>query len=102
MVTANVCMCGSDGRFDSMGEAMVCNFDGTIIAHGAQVQVVDVETGALAGQITGLGTVLSGLTAAQNVGHAGTHPAEGGEIGHRWLDSLLPGGPTVAGGFQHI
>ncbi len=34
MVTANVCMCGSDGSFDSMGEAMVCNFDGSIIAHG--------------------------------------------------------------------
>ena len=28
-------MCGSDGTFDSMGEAMVCNFDGSIIAHGA-------------------------------------------------------------------
>jgi formamidase len=35
-VTASVCMCGSDGTFDSMGEAMVCNFNGTIIAHGAQ------------------------------------------------------------------
>ncbi len=34
MVTANVCMCGSDGTFDSMGEAMFCNFDGTIMAHG--------------------------------------------------------------------
>ena len=29
MVTASVCMCGSDGTFDSMGEAMVCNFDGS-------------------------------------------------------------------------
>ena len=35
MVTASVCMCGSDGTFDSMGEAMVCNFDGSIVAHGA-------------------------------------------------------------------
>ncbi len=34
MVTANVCMCGSDGTFDSMGEGMVCDFDGAIIAHG--------------------------------------------------------------------
>ena len=34
MVTANVCMCGSDGTFDSMGEAMVVNFDGAILAHG--------------------------------------------------------------------
>src|ERR1700759_4936782 len=34
MVTANVCMCGSDGQFDSMGEGMIVNFDGTVIAHG--------------------------------------------------------------------
>lgn len=37
MVTANVCMCGSDGTFSSMGEAMLCNFDGTIIASGGGV-----------------------------------------------------------------
>ncbi|MGU3537319.1 formamidase [Methylobacterium sp. A54F] len=34
MVTANVCMCGSDGTFDSMGEGMIVNFDGAVIAHG--------------------------------------------------------------------
>ena len=34
MVTANVCLCGSDGTFDSMGEGMVVNFDGTVLAHG--------------------------------------------------------------------
>lgn len=34
MVTASVCLCGSDGTFDSMGEAMVCNVDGTVMAQG--------------------------------------------------------------------
>jgi formamidase len=34
MVTANVCMTGSDGTFDSMGEGMICDFDGRILAHG--------------------------------------------------------------------
>jgi formamidase len=34
MVTASVCLCGSDGTFDSMGEAMVCNIDGTVMAQG--------------------------------------------------------------------
>lgn len=34
MVTANVCMCGSDGTFDSMGEGMIVNFDGTILSQG--------------------------------------------------------------------
>jgi formamidase len=32
--TANVCMCGSDGTFDSMGEGMFCNFDGTVLVEG--------------------------------------------------------------------
>jgi formamidase len=33
-LTASVCMCGSDGTFDSMGEGMFCNFDGTILVQG--------------------------------------------------------------------
>jgi formamidase len=37
MVTASVCMSGSDGTFNSMGEAMICNFDGMIIAEGGGV-----------------------------------------------------------------
>ena len=32
--TANVCMSGSDGSFDSMGEGMFCNFDGTVLVKG--------------------------------------------------------------------
>lgn len=32
--TASVCMCGSDGSFDSMGEGMFCNFDGTTLVQG--------------------------------------------------------------------
>lgn len=35
MVTASVCMCGSDGTFDSMGEGMVVNFDGQPLAMGS-------------------------------------------------------------------
>ena len=34
MQTASVCMCGSDGTFDSMGEAMFVDFDGTPMAVG--------------------------------------------------------------------
>jgi len=45
MITASVCMCGSDGTFNSMGEAMVCNFDGTPIAAGGGVpdEIVTAE-----------------------------------------------------------
>jgi formamidase len=44
MVTANVCMCGSDGTFDSMGEGMICNFDGSIIAHGTSGRPNEIIT----------------------------------------------------------
>jgi formamidase len=45
MATASVCMCGTDGTFNSMGEAMFCNFDGTIIAEGGGVpdEIVTAE-----------------------------------------------------------
>ena len=44
MVTANVCMCGSDGSFDSMGEGMIVNFDGTVLAHGQTGRVDEIIT----------------------------------------------------------
>jgi formamidase len=44
MVTANVCMCGSDGTFDSMGEGMIVNFDGEILAHGTTGRVNEIIT----------------------------------------------------------
>lgn len=34
MATASVCLCGSDGTFDSMGEAMVCNHEGQVVTQG--------------------------------------------------------------------
>ncbi|MBI3513098.1 MAG: formamidase [Proteobacteria bacterium] len=45
MVTANVCMCGSDGTFNSMGEGMICNFDGTVLVEGGGVpdEIVTAE-----------------------------------------------------------
>jgi formamidase len=35
MVTASVCMCGTDGIFNSMGEGMIVQFDGTPIVTGS-------------------------------------------------------------------
>lgn len=35
MYTASVCLCGSDGSFDSMGEGMFVNFDGTPLVMGS-------------------------------------------------------------------
>ena len=44
MVTANVCMSGSDGTFDSMGEGMVVNFDGSVLAHGTSGRPDEIIT----------------------------------------------------------
>jgi len=44
MVTANVCMCGTDGSFDSMGEGMIVDFDGSIIAHGTSGRADEIIT----------------------------------------------------------
>jgi tartrate/fumarate subfamily iron-sulfur-dependent hydro-lyase beta chain len=44
MITANVCMCGSDGSFDSMGEGMIVNFDGDVLAHGTTGRVDEIIT----------------------------------------------------------
>jgi formamidase len=44
MVTANVCMCGSDGTFDSMGEGMIVNFDGSVMAHGTSGRADEIIT----------------------------------------------------------
>ncbi len=37
MATASVCMCGTDGTFNSMGEAMICDFDGTMLVEGSGI-----------------------------------------------------------------
>jgi formamidase len=34
MYTASVCLCGSDGTFNSMGEGMIVNYDGTPLVTG--------------------------------------------------------------------
>ena len=44
MVTANVCMCGSRRHFDSMGEGMIVNFDGTVLAHGTSGRADEIIT----------------------------------------------------------
>jgi formamidase len=45
MATASVCMCGTDGTFNSMGEGMFCNFDGTVMVEGGGVpdEIVTAE-----------------------------------------------------------
>jgi formamidase len=37
MYTASVCMCGTDGVFNSMGEGMIVNFDGSPLVSGSSI-----------------------------------------------------------------
>jgi formamidase len=45
MYTANVCMAGTDGVFNSMGEGMIVNFDGVPLAtgNGAPDEIISAE-----------------------------------------------------------
>ena len=45
MVTASVCMAGTDGSFNSMGEGMIVNYDGTVLAagNGAPDEIITAE-----------------------------------------------------------
>ena len=45
MYTANVCMAGSDGIFNSMGEGMIVNFDGVplVTGNGAPDEIITAE-----------------------------------------------------------
>ena len=45
MYTANVCMAGTDGMFNSMGEGMIVNFDGVplVTGNGAPDEIITAE-----------------------------------------------------------
>jgi formamidase len=45
MITASVCLSGSDGTFDSMGEGMIVNFDGTplVVGGGRPDEIITAE-----------------------------------------------------------
>jgi hypothetical protein len=45
MYTANVCMAGTDGVFNSMGEGMIVNFDGVplVTGNGAPDEIITAE-----------------------------------------------------------
>ena len=42
MYTVSVCMAGTDGTFNSMGEGMICDFDGTpiVVGNGAADEII--------------------------------------------------------------
>lgn len=52
MYTASVCMCGTDGVFNSMGEGMIVNFDGLLLVTG-NGQPDEIITGEVRPRLAG-------------------------------------------------
>jgi formamidase len=94
MVTASVCMCGSDGTFDSMGEAMVCDFDGTIIAHGTAGRADEVVTAEVRPDLVREARAVWGVeNNIYQFGHRGFAAVKGGagDCPYTYMHDLMAG-----------
>ena len=94
MVTANVCMCGSDGTFDSMGEGMIVNFDGTIIAEGVTGRVDEIITAEVRPDLVREARANWGVeNNIYQLGHRGFTAVEGGaqDAPYSYMHDLVNG-----------
>lgn len=94
MVTANVCMCGSDGTFDSMGEAMIVNFDGSIIAEGVTGRVDEIITAEVRPDLVREARANWGVeNNIYQLGHRGFTAVEGGaqDAPYSYMHDLVNG-----------
>ena len=94
MVTASVCMCGSDGTFDSMGEAMVCDFDGSIIAHGTSGRADEVITAEVRPDLVREARAVWGVeNNIYQLGHRGYAAVKGGagDCPYTYMQDLAAG-----------
>ncbi len=94
MVTANVCMCGSDGTFDSMGEGMIVNFDGSIIAEGTTGRVGEIITAEVRPDLVREARANWGVeNNIYQLGHRGFTAVEGGaqDCPYTFMHDLVAG-----------
>ncbi len=94
MVTASVCMCGSDGSFDSMGEAMVVNFDGSIIAHATTGRPDEILTAEVRPDLVREARAHWGVeNNIYQLGHRGFSAVKGGagDCPYTYMRDLLAG-----------
>jgi formamidase len=95
MVTANVCMCGSDGTFDSMGEAMIVNFDGAVIAHGQTGRADEIVTAEIRPDLVREARLGWGVeNNIYQLGHRGYVAVRGGaqDCPYTYMRDLVAGG----------
>ena len=94
MVTANVCMCGSDGTFDSMGEAMIVNFDGSVIAHGTTGRADEIITAEVRPDLVREARAVWGVeNNIYQLGHRGFTAVQGGagDCPYTYMHDLVAG-----------
>ena len=94
MVTASVCMCGSDGTFDSMGEGMICNFDGTVMAEGTSGRVDEIITAEVRPDLVREARVNWGVeNNIYQLGHRGYVAVDGGaqDAPYSYMHDLVAG-----------
>ncbi len=92
MVTANVCMCGSDGTFDSMGEGMIVNFDGTVVAHGQTGRPDEIITAEVRPDLVREARINWGVeNNIYQLGHRGYTAVQGGaqDCPYTFMDDLV-------------
>ncbi|ACX96420.1 formamidase [Halothiobacillus neapolitanus] len=93
MYTASVCMAGTDGTFNSMGEGMVVNFDGTTLVEGSGVpdEIITAEVRpALAREARRLWGVENNI---YQLGHRGYVAVAGGarDCPYTFMQDLVAG-----------
>lgn len=93
VATASVCLCGTDGTFNSMGEAMICNFDGTIMVEGGGVPD-EIVTGEIRPDLVREARRLWGVeNNIYQLGHRGFVAVEGGarDCPYTYMQDLVAG-----------
>jgi len=94
MATASVCMCGSDGSFDSMGEGMIINFDGTILSHGTTGRADEIISAEVRPDLIREARIHWGVeNNIYQFGHRGYVAVEGGaqDCPYEYMKDLIKG-----------
>ena len=98
MVTTSVCMCGSDGSFDSMGEGMIVNFDGEILSHGQTGRADEIISAEVRPDLVREARRIWGVeNNIYQLGHRGFTAVKGGagDCPYTYMQDLVDGNYTL-------
>jgi len=93
MYTASVCMCGTDGVFNSMGEGMLVNYEGTILEAGNSL-ADEIVTGEVRPKLCDEARHLWGVeNNIYQFGHRGFTAVQGGarDCPYTYMHDLMAG-----------